>query len=123
MVRGGIECILGVHRDPVMGPVVMFGMGGVNVELLKDVSFRIAPVSPEQALEMIGEVKLSPLLQGYRGAPPADIEALARAIAGLSDLAMAAGDTLESIDVNPFIVLPAGQGGMALDAVVIGREH
>ncbi|WP_194724967.1 acetate--CoA ligase family protein [Noviherbaspirillum malthae] len=123
MVRGGIECILGVHRDPVMGPVVMFGMGGVNVELLKDVSFRIAPVSLEQAREMIGEVKLSPLLQGYRGAPTADVEALARAIAGLSDLAMSAGDTLESIDVNPFIVLPAGQGGMALDAVVIGREH
>jgi acyl-CoA synthetase (NDP forming) len=123
MVRGGIECILGVQRDPVMGPVVMFGMGGVNVELLKDVSFRIAPVSLEQAREMIGEVKLSPLLQGYRGAPTADVEALARAIAGLSDLAMSAGDTLESIDVNPFIVLLAGQGGMALDAVVIGRKH
>lgn len=123
MVRGGVECILGVHRDPVMGPVVMFGMGGVNVELLKDVSFRIAPVTPELAREMIGEVKLSPLLQGYRGALPADVDALAAAIAGLSDLAMAAGDTLESIDVNPFIVLPAGRGGMALDAVVIGREH
>jgi acyl-CoA synthetase (NDP forming) len=123
MVRGGVECILGVHRDPVMGPVVMFGMGGVNVELLNDVSFRIAPVSLNQAREMIMEVKLSPLLQGYRGAAPADIDALAQAIAGLSDLAMAAGDTLESIDVNPFVVLPAGQGGTALDAVVIGRAQ
>lgn len=123
MVRGGVECILGVHRDPVMGPVVMFGMGGVNVELLNDVSFRVAPVSLNQAREMIMEVKLSPLLQGYRGAAPADIDALAQAIAGLSDLAIVAGDTLESIDVNPFVVLPAGQGGTALDAVVIGRAQ
>ncbi|MFC7516723.1 acetate--CoA ligase family protein [Herbaspirillum sp. GCM10030257] len=123
MVRGGVECILGVQRDPVMGPVVMFGMGGVNVELLSDVSFRIAPVSLDEAREMIKEVKLSPLLQGYRGAAPADIDALAQAIVGLSDLAIAAGDTLESIDVNPFVVLPAGQGGTALDAVVIGREQ
>ncbi|RJF95533.1 acetate--CoA ligase family protein [Noviherbaspirillum saxi] len=123
MVRGGVECILGVHRDPVMGPVVMFGMGGVSVELLKDVSFRIAPVSPTEARAMVDEVKLSPLLHGYRGTAPADIDALTQAIVGLSKLAMAAGETLESIDVNPFIALPAGQGAMALDAVVIGRSQ
>lgn len=123
MVRGGVECILGVHRDPAMGPVVMFGMGGVNVELLKDVSFRIAPVSMEQACAMVAEVKSSPLLHGYRGAPHADVQALARAIVGLSDFAMAAGDTLESVDVNPFVVLPEGGGAMALDAVVTGRSR
>lgn len=123
MVRGGVECILGVHRDPAMGPVVMFGMGGVNVELLKDVSFRIAPVSMEQACAMVAEVKSSPLLHGYRGAPHADVQALARAIVGLSDFAMAAGDTLESVDVNPFVVLPEGRGAMALDAVVTGRSR
>lgn len=122
MVSGGVECILGVRRDPVMGPVVMFGMGGVNVELLKDVSFRIAPVGIEEAREMIHEVKLSPLLRGYRGAAPCDVDALAQAIAALSDLAVAAGGTLESIDVNPFVVLPAGRGAVALDAVVIGRR-
>lgn len=121
MVRGGVECILGVHRDPAMGPVLMFGMGGVNVELLKDVSFRIAPVSLEEACAMVGEVKSSPLLHGYRGALQADVQALERAIVGLSDFAMAAGDTLESVDVNPFVVLPEGRGAMALDAVVTGR--
>lgn len=121
MVRGGVECILGVHRDPAMGPVVMFGIGGVNVELLKDVSFRIAPVGMEQACAMVAEVKSSPLLHGYRGAPQADVQALAQAIVGLSDFAMAAGDTLESVDVNPFVVLPEGRGAMALDAVVTGR--
>jgi acyl-CoA synthetase (NDP forming) len=122
LVRCGVECILGVHRDPVMGPVVMFGMGGVNVELLNDVSLRIAPVSMEQAHAMIGEVKSSPLLHGYRGAPRADVTALAQAIVGLSNFAMATGDTLESVDVNPFVVMPEGQGAMALDAVVIGRR-
>lgn len=122
MVRGGVECILGVHRDPVMGPVVMFGMGGVNVELLKDVSFRVAPIALADAQRMIGEVKSSPLLQGYRGAAEADVGALAEAIVKLSDLAVAAGDSLESIDVNPFVVLPKGQGAKALDAVVIGRN-
>lgn len=121
MVKGGVECILGVHRDPVMGPVIMFGMGGVNVELLKDVSLRIAPVDAEEARGMIAEVRLSPLLHGYRGAAPGDVDALVEAIVGLSELAMAARETLESIDVNPFIVLPAGQGAMALDAVVTGR--
>jgi len=121
MVRSGVECILGVHRDPAMGPVLMFGTGGVNVELLKDVSFRIAPVNLEQACAMVGEVKSSPLLHGYRGTAQADVQALARAIVGLSDFAMAAGDTLESVDVNPFVVLAEGQGAMALDAVVTGR--
>jgi succinyl-CoA synthetase beta subunit len=70
---------------------------------------------------MVAEVKSSPLLHGYRGAPQADVQALARAIVGLSDFAMAAGATLESVDVNPFVVLPEGRGAMALDAVVTGR--
>jgi len=122
MVRGGVECILGVHRDPAMGPVVMFGMGGVNVELFKDVSFRVAPVDLDEAHAMIAEVKSAPLLQGYRGAAPADVPALARAIVALSTFAMDAGGTLESVDVNPFAVLPLGEGAIALDAVVSGRD-
>lgn len=121
MVRGGVECILGVHRDPVLGHVLMLGLGGVNVELLRDVAFRIAPVDLAQARGMISELKATSLLHGFRGAPMADVDALAQAIVKLSDLAMAAGDSLQAIDINPFTVLPRGKGAMALDAVVLGR--
>lgn len=122
MVRGGVECILGVHSDPVLGPLVMLGAGGVHVELLKDVSFRVAPVDIRQARAMIDELKSVALLKGYRGAPPADVEALAHAIVRLSGFAMAAGNSLEAIDLNPFCVMPEGQGAAALDAVILGRE-
>ncbi|WP_372661774.1 acetate--CoA ligase family protein, partial [Hydrogenophaga sp.] len=122
MVRAGVECILGVHLDPVVGPLVMLGAGGVHVELLKDVSFRVAPVDIRQARAMIDELKSVPLLKGYRGAPPADVEALADAIVRISEFAMAAGNSLEAIDLNPFCVLPEGQGVAALDAVILGRE-
>lgn len=118
--RGGIECILGAHRDPVLGPVVMFGLGGVNVEVFQDVSFRLAPVDRAGALEMIGALRAAPLLRGHRGQPPADLDALADAIAALSRLAAAAGDSLESIDINPLLAYPAGAGALALDAVVTG---
>lgn len=121
MVRGGVECILGVHRDPVLGPVVMLGLGGVNVELLRDVALRIAPVDLDEARRMIGELRCAPLLRGHRGAPLADVQALAQAIVQLSRFALAAGDSLQSVDLNPFVVLPQGQGALALDAVVVGR--
>lgn len=121
MVKGGVECILGVHRDPVLGPLLMLGAGGVNVELLRDVSFRVVPVSLTEARAMAGELKTSALFHGFRGAPPADVDALARAIVSLSDFAVAAGDSLEAVEVNPFAVLPRGQGGAALDAVLVGR--
>lgn len=119
MVRGGVECILGARRDPALGVVIMLGSGGVNVELMGDVTLRLAPVSLEQAREMIGELKTAPLLRGFRGAPPADAEALALAIVRLSDFALAAGDTLASVELNPFVVLPQGQGALALDAVLL----
>jgi acyl-CoA synthetase (NDP forming) len=121
MVRG-VECILGAHRDPVLGAVVMLGAGGVHAELLRDVVFRIAPVNLREAHAMIGELRTGALLRGWRGAPPADADALAQAVVRLSEWAVAAGDTLESVDVNPFAVLPQGQGALALDAVVIGRR-
>jgi acyl-CoA synthetase (NDP forming) len=122
MVRGGVECILGARRDPVFGPMVMFGLGGVFVEVVGDVALRSAPVTREQALQMIGTTRAATLLAGARGQPPADLEALAAAIVALSRAAAEAGDTLESIDVNPFLALPAADGGgMALDAVVVGR--
>ncbi|GAB2899625.1 acetate--CoA ligase family protein [Paralcaligenes sp. KSB-10] len=118
MIRGGIECILGVRRDPVLGPVVMLGTGGVNVELLGDVAFRLAPVDHRQAREMIGELKTAPLFSGFRGAPPADVAALADAIVQVSHFALSAGSALDSVELNPFVVLPEGQGALALDAVL-----
>ena len=123
MVSGGVETILGVVRDPVFGPVVMFGLGGIFVEVFKDVTFRIAPFGVDEAREMIREVKGYAMLQGVRGAPPADVEALAQALARLSAYAAANEDTLESIDVNPFIVRPKGEGAAAVDALIIPRAN
>lgn len=119
MVRGGVECILGARRDPALGVVVMLGSGGVTVELLGDVTFRLAPVDIDQARAMVGELKTARLLQGFRGKPPCDVEALAEAIVRLSRFALTAGDSLESVELNPFVVLPAGQGALALDAVLL----
>jgi succinyl-CoA synthetase beta subunit len=119
MVRGGVECILGARRDPALGVVIMLGSGGVNVELLGDVTFRLAPVDIGQARDMIDELKTARLLRGFRGAPPADVDALAQAIVRLSDFALAAGDALESVELNPFVVLPENQGAQALDAVLL----
>jgi hypothetical protein len=122
MLRGGVECILGIQRDPVFGPMVMFGLGGVFVEIVGDVALRSAPVTPAQALDMMRATKAWPLLTGARGRPPADVDTLAQQIAALSRFAVAAGDTLDSIDINPFIALPAAQGGgCAVDAVIVGR--
>jgi len=119
MVRGGVECILGARRDPVLGPVVMLGSGGVNVELMGDVSFRLAPVDHKQALEMVGELKIAPLFSCFRGTPLADVDALANAIVGMSRFALSAGSLLDSVELNPFVVLPKGQGAIALDAVLL----
>jgi len=121
LVRGGVETILGVTRDPVFGPVVLFGLGGILVEVCKDVTLRIAPFSEAEALEMIRSVKGYALLEGVRGQPRADIPALARALARLSVFAQANADALESLDINPFIVLPEGQGALAVDALIVPR--
>jgi acyl-CoA synthetase (NDP forming) len=116
----GVECIVGVQRDPNYGAVVMVGLGGVLVEVLRDVAFRVAPFGRGEALAMIGELRGRKLLDAHRGRAALDVGALADALVSLSRLAVAAGDTLDSIDVNPFVVLP--QGAVALDAVVIGRD-
>jgi len=122
MVAGGVETILGVQRDPLFGPAVMFGLGGVFVEVLGDVVFRLAPFGLDEARRMIREIKGFKLLEGVRGAPPADLEALAEALVRLSVLAAAEEARIESIDVNPFLVLPEGQGALALDAVIVPRQ-
>ena len=121
MIRGGIETILGVQVDPVFGPAVMFGLGGVFVEILGDVAFRLAPFGLDEANRMIREIEGFKMLAGVRGAPPVDIEALAEALVRLSVLADVEAERIEGIDVNPFLVLPEGQGAVALDALVVPR--
>lgn len=121
MAERGVETILGVVRDPVFGAVVMFGLGGVFVEAFQDVAFRVAPFGVDEARAMIGEVKGRVLLRGVRGQPPADEDALAAALAALSVYAARHADGIESIDVNPLLVLPRGRGVQALDALIVPR--
>ena len=117
MITGGIETVLGVTKDPVFGPTVMFGLGGVFVEVLKDVTFRVAPFGPEEAHRMIDEIRGRAVLDGARGAPPADLDALANAISKLSVFAAENSDTIQTIDINPFLALP--KGALAVDALII----
>ncbi len=117
-VRGGIECILGVHRDPCFGPIAMFGLGGVFVEVLSDVVFHRCPLDEDVALRMIGAVRGAALLSGARGRKQADVAALARMLARLSAFAAAAGPRLVSIDLNPVFVRGEGEGAFAADAVI-----
>lgn len=118
MVSGGQEVIIGVKRDPVLGPLVMFGMGGIYAEALADVSFRLAPLSSADAEEMINEVRAARLLSGLRGAPPADRQALVDALLRVGWLAHSCPQ-LSELDVNPLLVLPEGKGVVAVDARLI----
>lgn len=121
-ISGGVEVILGVQNDPDFGPMVLVGLGGVMTELFNDVALRRAPVSRHQATEMIDETRLGVLLRGYRGAPVADRASLEDAICRLSWLALDHAKAIESIDINPMLVLPEGQGCIAVDALVICVE-
>ena len=121
MISAGIETILGVKRDPVFGPVVVFGLGGVFVEVLQDITRRLAPFGVTEAHEMIREVKGYPLLEGVRGGEVGDIQALAEALSCLSVFAHENQDRIDSIDINPFLVLPAGKGALAVDALIVPR--
>jgi acetate---CoA ligase (ADP-forming) len=122
MVSGGVEMILGVQNDPVFGPVIMLGLGGIFVEVLRDVTFRIAPFGLEEAHRMIGELRGRAMLEGARGQPPCDIDALATALSKLSIFAAAQRGQFTSIDVNPLLVRPSGQGAAALDALILTPE-
>jgi acyl-CoA synthetase (NDP forming) len=117
-LQGGVECILGIHRDPVFGPIAMFGLGGIFVEVMKDVVFRRCPFGVDAAEAMIRSIKGAPLLLGARGRPTADIHALAQMLARLSAFAVAAGPRLQSIDLNPVFAMPDGHGAFAADAVI-----
>jgi acyl-CoA synthetase (NDP forming) len=119
MVQGGVECILGAKTDAVFGPVVLFGLGGVFTEVLKDVAFRRAPFGPETGREMIDELRGAALLKGARGQPHANLDALAGAISRLSLFAAAHGSAIESVEMNPLRAMPSGC--LALDALIVRK--
>jgi acyl-CoA synthetase (NDP forming) len=118
MVKDGVETILGVTNDPLFGPAVMFGLGGIFAEALKDVSFRLAPVTPSVAREMVEEIAGYPVLAGARGRPRADVEALVDAIVRLSALAIDLKDYVGELDINPLFVFAEGKGVKAADALI-----
>ncbi len=115
-LSGGVECILGIQQDPVFGPVAVFGLGGIFVEILRDVALRRCPFGAEEAERMIRSIQAAPILLGARGRPPVDMAALAAMLSRLSAYAAAAGPRLRSIDLNPVLALP--DGAYAVDAVL-----
>ena len=121
MVGDGVEVIVGVSCDPQLGPVLLFGSGGVMVEVYNDVALRRCPITRREAQAMIAEVKGARLLQGFRGRPAADLEALADTLVRVSHLAMHMEGHLAELDINPLMVLPSGQGVKAVDALVVFR--
>ena len=116
MVRGSREFVIGLSQDASFGPCVMFGLGGIFTEALEDVTFRVAPLTREDALEMIDEIKAKKLLGEFRGSPAIDREALAKALVGIGDLAMKYPSIAE-IDINPLII--CGDKPVAVDALVV----
>jgi acyl-CoA synthetase (NDP forming) len=118
---GGVEVLVGVSRDPVFGPVLSFGLGGIHVELFKDVARRLLPLTRAEAERLVREPRSFALLDGARGRPKADVPALVELLIQVSDFVAAQGDRIDEIDLNPVWVGPAGQGVMVLDAVVAGR--
>ena len=119
MAPAGLELVLGMQRDPEMGPVVMFGAGGVWLELVKDVAFGPPGISRDGAARLIDATRVGKLLDGYRGQDPCDRDAVLDALVALGRLAAAAGDVIESLDINPFLALPKGAGALALDALAV----
>jgi acyl-CoA synthetase (NDP forming)/pimeloyl-ACP methyl ester carboxylesterase len=122
MVSGGTELILGMHRDP-LGTAILLGMGGITAELLKDTAMRLLPpeggLSRGEALSLVRELKTWPLLDGFRGRPKADVDALVSAIVAFSQMAAQLGDRLVEAEINPVFVLPQGQGVRAADGVAV----
>jgi acetate---CoA ligase (ADP-forming) len=122
MVRGGTEVIVGVSQDLQFGPTVMFGLGGIFVEVYKDVSLRVAPIKRIDAEEMIREVKGSVLLEGHRGREKGDVEGVIDVLLRVSQLAIDLKEKVEELDINPLIVLGEGQGVKAVDALIVKRR-
>ncbi|MEK5442999.1 acetate--CoA ligase family protein [Fredinandcohnia sp. FSL W7-1320] len=123
MVVGGVEVIAGAKVDPMFGPVVMVGSGGVLVELLEDVSLRLAPITHYEAEQMINETKLAKLLEGYRGKAEADKDALIDALVRLSTFVSENKEYIHEVEINPLLVLPKGQGYRAVDGLIVLKNQ
>jgi len=122
MISGGVEVIIGGKQDPHFGPVVVFGSGGVAVEVFRDIAIRLAPVGRQEAQEMIAETRGSRLLAGFRGSPPADIDALINVVCRVSEL-ICAFPEIKELDINPLMVLPQGRGCVAVDVrISVGKD-
>lgn len=119
MAKKGIEIIVGTLRDATFGPLIMVGLGGITTELFKDVIYRPAPVGPDEAMAMLGDLKAAPLLNGFRGAAKADISALAALIAQVAELAARHRADVSEIEINPVLVHPVGEGVTIVDALVV----
>jgi len=116
MAPPSTEVIVGATKDPQFGPAIMFGLGGIFVEVLKDVTFRIAPITEDEAREMITEVRAYPLLKGYRNMPPADIDAIVKILLNTSRL-VAEHEEIKELDLNPIMVYE--KGAKTVDARII----
>jgi acyl-CoA synthetase (NDP forming) len=121
MAKKGVEIIVGTMLDPTFGPMIMVGLGGITTELFKDVIWRPAPVSAAEATAMLGALKAAPLLNGFRGAPKADVPALAQLIAQISQLAAGLKGDVAEIEINPVLVHPLGEGVTIVDALVVRK--
>jgi hypothetical protein len=121
MARPGLEMILGINSDPLFGPMLMVGLGGIHVEVMKDVALAPVPLSKADALALIDRLKGRALLDAHRGAPAADIDALADLMVRLGRFAADHADTVAEVDLNPVFVHPAGQGTTIADALVVTR--
>ncbi|MFF4750555.1 acetate--CoA ligase family protein [Streptomyces sp. NPDC002514] len=121
MVEAGVEMVVGVTHDDLFGPTVTVGLGGVLVEVLRDTAVRVPPFGEEQARDMVRELRGRALLDGVRGRPPADLDALVEVVLRVQRMALELGGELAELDINPLVVLPKGQGAVALDALAVCR--
>jgi acetate---CoA ligase (ADP-forming) len=122
MVTEGVEVIVGLSYDVQLGPTILFGSGGVMVEVYNDVALRRCPITQAEARTMLSDVKGARVLHGFRGRPAADVEALTQALVHVSHLAMQLDGRLAELDINPLLVLPAGRGVKAVDALVVFKD-
>ncbi|ANP55708.1 acyl-CoA synthetase (NDP forming) [Streptomyces griseochromogenes] len=121
MVEQGVEMVVGMTHDELFGPTVTAGLGGVLVEVLRDAAVRVPPFGEDQARDMLAELRGRALLDGVRGRPPADLDALVEVVLRVQRMALELGGQLAELDINPLMVLPRGQGAVALDALVVCR--
>ena len=122
MLRGGIEVILGLRRDPQLGPMILLGAGGVQAELSADSTLRLLPLREGDAGGMVNELRVTRLLEGFRGAPAHDVDALVGAVEALARLGVALGDRLQEAEINPLFVMPDAGGAFAADGLVVLQD-